>query len=629
MGKILVAIMGLLLAGCSGGQPSGSPSVTVSGLAATGAAVSGTIYLKDSSGHELSAATTDGTFSFDVSALTPPFMLKASWGGNTMYSFAAAAGTANITPLTQIIVASAASSTNLDALYQSPTPASFSAIATNLPAATASLRNSLKPLFANYSGADMDPITGTFVANGSGMDGLLDHIAVTSVSGIVSVTDKSSGSTLFSAPASPTLAGSISAASWTNNAAAIALDPDLKVSGTGDALAVWWTYTGTGYSASVIQAQWLSSETTATQISTATGFAVTPKAAVDASGNAIVVWMQSDNQLTNVWVNRYTAGSGWDVPKKLTNSASPASGPSGTPSISIDGAGNAVIMWSQSDASISSHFDVYTSQYSVASNSWSAPAMLSTGINCAYGYKVVANVAGQVALIYNQYQRTDGIGGNGDASDIWVATGTTTGGFTVRTKVSSSSNLLYGQASLAIDPAGDILAAWIQNNNSGYFDVWVSRLPSGGSWETPKTIADNVVGECYFPEVAMDGNGNAFATWEQQSAADGTQYVAASHYNAAGGAWDTPVEVNENMGNTYGQNIAVDPSGNATLVWYQIESAAVTVRSAQYLQPSGWGASTLISTMGAGYDGYSVFPEPCVDVNSSGKSIIIWGTGSD
>ncbi|QEM68562.1 hypothetical protein FO488_10525 [Geobacter sp. FeAm09] len=601
--------------------------MTVSGVTATGAAVSGTIFLKDSTGHELSMATTDGTFSFDVSALKPPFMLKASWGGKAMYSFAAAAGTANITPLTQMIVAAAASSTDLDAAYQAPSPTTFSTIAANLPAATANLRNSLKPLLASY-GADMDPISGKFSANGSGMDGLLDHVAVASVSGTVSITDRSSGATLFSATASPALANSVSAMNWANDAAAVAQDPDLKVSEAGDGLAVWWSYTGTGYGASVIQARWLNSEQSATQISTATGFAMMPKVAIDGSGNAVVVWMQSDNQLNSVWVNRYVAGSGWGSPKKLTSAVSSATGPSGVPSVAIDAAGNAVIMWNQSDAAVSSHFDVYASRYSVTGDSWSAPAMLSSGTNCAYGYKVVANNAGAVAVIYNQFQRTDGIGGNGDASDIWVATGTTTGGFTTRTKVSSSPNPIYGQGSLAIDPVGDLLAAWIQNNNSGYFDVWASRQPAGGSWEAPKTVANSVTGECYSPEVAFDAHGNALATWEQQLDTEGRQYVAASHYSAASGMWDAPAEISENIGNTYDQHIAVDPSGNATLVWYQIESAAVTVRSAQYLLSSGWGASQLIATMGAAYDGYMVFPVPRVAVNSSGKSIIIWGTSS-
>lgn len=622
MRKAILVIISMLLFGCSGGHSSTPSAVTVSGVAATGAAVSGTIFLKDSAGHELSVVTPDGTFTFDVSALSPPFMLKANWNGQTIYSFSTSAGTANITPMTQMIVAAAANGTDLDSLYFTPSLAAYGTIATNLPTATTSIRDALQPLLSTYD-ADIDPISGTFAANGAGMDSLLDHISVTYGSGTLSVTDKASGSTLFTAPISPSMSNCVSAMSWDNDAAAIAQDPDLKVSKSGDALVVWWQYSGAGYTSGVIKARWLGSET-ATQISSSSGFAMMPKVAVDAAGNAIVVWMQSENQLNDVWVNRYVVNSGWGEPIKLTTSLTTASGPSGVPSIAIDSTGNAVIMWNQSDESISSHFDVFTSRYSVATGSWSAPAMLSNGTNCAYGFKVVANGAGKAAVIYNQYQRSDGIAGNGDASDIWVATGTTSGGFATHVKVSSSANLIYGQASLAVDPDGDFLAAWIQNNNSGYFDMWVSRRPVGGSWEAPNTIGNSVTGACYFPEVEFDASGNAFATWVQQSDSEERQYVAARRYTA-GGAWSSKTEISENTGNTFDQHLAVDSSGNATVVWYQIEPSAITVRSARYLQSSGWGTSQLISSMGAPFDGYMVTPAPRIAVNPSGKSFVIWG----
>jgi hypothetical protein len=640
MRKTILTVLALFLFGCGTASQSpfdSSPSspavtvstpVTVSGVAATGAAVSGTIYLKDATGRELSVTTTDGKFAFDVSGLTPPYMLKASWNGNSMYSFAASAGTANITPITQMIVAAAANGTNLDAVYTSPDTTGFSTIAANLPAAVASTRDSLKPLLTSYS-ADMDPITGVFSANGSGMDGLLDHVNVSSVSGVVSITDKNTGSTLFSASAAPGLNNSVSAMSWTNTMAAIANDPDVKASDSGDALAVWWQYAGTGNSSSVIKAQWLNSEASPTQVSSANGFAMMPKVAVDPAGNAIVAWLESNSsyQLTNVWVNRYSVSKGWGTPVKLTNTVSNASGPSGTLSIAMDSAGNAVLAWNRSDETIPSHFDIYAAFYSVGSDSWSAPTMISNGTNCAYVSKVVANDAGKMAAIYTQFRRTDGIGGNGDASDIWVATGTTKGGFSAYAKVSSSSNLLYGQASVAMDPAGDILTAWIQNNDSGYFDVWVSRKTSGGAWETPVTVANSVIGECYFPEVAFDSRGNSFVTWQQQLDAEGRQYVAVSQC-PVGGTWSTRKEVSENIGSTFDQHLVADPSGNVTLVWYQIESTAVTVRSTQYLKKSGWGTSKVISTLPSTYDGYMTFPVPRVATNSSGKSFIIWGTSS-
>jgi hypothetical protein len=622
MRKAILVLVGLLLFGCGGGQ---SAPVTVSGVAATGSAVSGTVSLKDSYGHELSMVTADGTFSFDVSALTPPFMLKASWGGKTMYSFAATAGTANITPLTQMIVAAAANGGNLDAIYATPDKTTFAAVASNLPVATASLRANLQPLLASYS-ADMDPITGAFAANGNGMDSLLDHVMVTCVSGTVSVTDKTSGATLFTAPATPNLDHGVSAMTWTSQQANVAQDPDVQVSATGNGLAVWWQ-NNSDNSSSTIQAQWLNGSTP-TQISTATGFATSPRVAFDASGNAIAVWAQSDNQLNNVWVNRYTVGSGWGTPLKITNVSSTATSVSGGPTIGVDGAGNAIITWYQENGAINSdHFDVYTSRYSVTTNRWSAPAMLSNGTNSAYLCKVVVNPAGAAALIWVQDQ-DDGSVGNGEPSDVWVITGNTTGGWGGAVKVNIRSNSIYGQATVAIDATGDVLAAWVQSNSSGLFDIWVNHLTAGGNWGGATTISAGNIGECYGPDIAFDGDGNAFAVWEQQSDADSRQYIAASQYTIGAG-WSAPVQVNENLGNAFDQHVAVDASGNATVVWYQLEQSAVTVRSSRYLQASGWGASQLLATMDSTYDGYTLLPVPRVGVNAGGQSFVVWGTGSN
>ena len=626
MRKAILLVVGLFLFGCGGGHSSspvaGGSSTTVSGVAATGSAVSGTVYLKDSSGRELSMAATDGTFAFDVSGLEPPFMLKAVWGQNTMYSFAAAAGTANITPLTQMVVTAAAVGGNLNALYAAPDKAAFNAVANNIAAATASLRARLKPLLTAYS-ADMDPISGHFAANGTGMDGLLDHVTVSYVSGTVSVTDKASGTTLFTAPSS-NLDHGVSAMAWTSQQAGVALDPDVAVDSAGNGLVVWSQY-NSDCSARTIQAMWLADGSAPVRISTSSGLAANPHIAFDAAGNAVAVWAQSDNNLNNIWVNRYVAGVGWGVPQKITNVSSTATGASGPPSIGVDGAGNAIIAWYQENGAINSnHFDVYISRYSVATNTWSAPAMVSNGTNSAYGCKVVANPAGTVALVWVQAQ-DDGSVSNGPA-DIWVATGTTTGALGNLAKLNNKSYLIYdGQATVAIDASGDVLAAWVQNNSSGLFDIWVDHLAAGGGWETPTTISSGTTGECYGPDIAFDGAGNAFAVWAQQSNANGSQYVAASRYTAGAG-WSAPVEVNENIGTSF-QHVAVDASGNATVVWFQLEQSAVTVRSTRYLQGSGWCASQLIATMDSSYDGYTKLPVPMVGVNTNGQSFIVWGTG--
>jgi hypothetical protein len=95
-----------LLPGCGGGGGGAAvipvATTSVSGVAATGAPLVGTVYLKDSATPAIELSTiiaADGSFTFDVTNLKAPFLLKAvgTAGGRnyTLYSFASNHGIAN------------------------------------------------------------------------------------------------------------------------------------------------------------------------------------------------------------------------------------------------------------------------------------------------------------------------------------------------------------------------------------------------------------------------------------------------------------------------------------------------------------------------------------------------------
>src|SRR3989338_4099388 len=109
--------------GCGGGGGGGTTPTTtttsqkVSGVAAAGLPVVGFVYLKDSASTPTTKGPTeigsDGSFSFDVTGLTAPFYLRAQGSvvgtSYDLYSATtASSGTANINPLTNLAVASAA-----------------------------------------------------------------------------------------------------------------------------------------------------------------------------------------------------------------------------------------------------------------------------------------------------------------------------------------------------------------------------------------------------------------------------------------------------------------------------------------------------------------------------------------
>ena len=114
-----------IIAGCgsSGGTAPLTSASTVSGVAATGAPMSGFAYLKDSAGNpEMSTPINPqtGMFTFNVSGKTPPFMIRAG----SLYSMNGGSGTANINPMSHLMVANMGGFSNMSTMnsfYKNPT----------------------------------------------------------------------------------------------------------------------------------------------------------------------------------------------------------------------------------------------------------------------------------------------------------------------------------------------------------------------------------------------------------------------------------------------------------------------------------------------------------------------------
>ena len=84
-----------------------------------------------------------------------------------------------------------------------------------------------------------------------------------------------------------------------------------------------------------------------------------PRIAVDPSGNALAVWQRNatNGTQTNIGVNRYTAGAGWGTAQALTND--PA-GVAWRPHIAMDASGNAIAVWIQHDGT---RFNVWANTF--------------------------------------------------------------------------------------------------------------------------------------------------------------------------------------------------------------------------------------------------------------------------
>lgn len=204
----LACLISLTLAACGGdGSPSSdsssstnnssstTPSTRLTGTAATGSPVNGSVVVIDAAGKIAAAVPTvasTGAFTVDVAGLTAPYLLQVVGmaGGKQVYlsSVATAAGqTVNLTPLTDLVVSAAAGVAGGASLVEAcagSTSTAPTACTDALKAATSGSRlsaavSSIASLVASLNTAGTDVLTGAFTADGTGFDALLDKILVT------------------------------------------------------------------------------------------------------------------------------------------------------------------------------------------------------------------------------------------------------------------------------------------------------------------------------------------------------------------------------------------------------------------------------------------------------------------
>ena len=195
--KLSVMLMLFSLSGCGGGG--GTIAIrevlglaTLSGTAAGGAAIVGTVQVTDSStppktkGAPIDA---DGKYTVDVAGMTSPFILKASGTvGNTTVTYYSAAvladvgNTVNVTPFTDIMIANISSQMTQDCFADMSKPCinlKDTLTPENLAKAQTDLHNKLLPVLRSLGLSDsIDLLRSSFAANHDGLDAALDLIKV-------------------------------------------------------------------------------------------------------------------------------------------------------------------------------------------------------------------------------------------------------------------------------------------------------------------------------------------------------------------------------------------------------------------------------------------------------------------
>lgn len=199
-GSLMIVACGGGGGGTNGTNGGGSPppvSTQLSGVAATGAAMSNaTIEIKDAGGTvRTKTATMEGGFQLDVASMTFPALLRAtSFDGTTIVYGVVFESQLDeqvaITPVSSLVLTSALNMSPADAYagFNSAMAASLDAAA---PAAATGIYNSLTPVMTALGiSLTMDELYDGFVPNHTGVDRLLDSLTIRIDGTTATITDK-------------------------------------------------------------------------------------------------------------------------------------------------------------------------------------------------------------------------------------------------------------------------------------------------------------------------------------------------------------------------------------------------------------------------------------------------------
>jgi hypothetical protein len=406
----------------------------------------------------------------------------------------------------------------------------------------------------------------------------------------------------------PTSAGAAWTAPATLSAAAQnALDPQVAVDASGNAVFTWRRSDGTNWR---IQARARSAAGALGPVQTLSAAgqnALTPQVAVDANGNAVFTWRRFD-------------GTHWRIQSRA-RSAAGALGPIQTlsaagrnatlPQLGVDSAGDAVFVWQRSDGT---NWRVQSRARSAAGALATVQTLSAAGQNSVTP-QVAVDPAGRAVFTWERY----GL--------IQARARTAAGALSpVQTLSPPLGGPYYKSANspqVGVDAHGNAVFAWSFYDQGygpprGASRVQARARSVAGALSPIQYIMSPGAGGggcgCD-PQVAVDPAGNAVFSWALLSDYLGQFRWVEVRARSAAGALSPIQSLTPKAGQEAGidPQIGVDAAGNAVVTWHFESGISAQVRSAG-------GALGPLQTFPVS----GVNPLPQVGVNGAGAAVVTW-----
>lgn len=209
------------------------------------------------------------------------------------------------------------------------------------------------------------------------------------------------------------------------------------------------------------------------------------------------------------------------------------------------------------------------------------------------------------------WQQSDGVRNN-----IWASYYSVGSGWGAAVKIETDDAFDATNPQLTMNAAGNVVAVWQQKETAASFiNIWSNHYEPAVGWAGAEKIEFQDIGDATNPDVAIDPAGNAIAVWQSF---DGSYETIYAVRYLAGTGWQTATNIDTNIGAANKPKIAMDGSGNAIAVWYQVISVYNSIQSSRYTSGGGWSVDATISS--AAYDAL----DPQIAIDGNGNAHAIW-----
>jgi hypothetical protein len=364
--------------------------------------------------------------------------------------------------------------------------------------------------------------------------------------------------------------------------------PDVPMDASGRGVIAWHQSDGSKYN---IRADYYLPASgwgpTPAEFQCGTLSSLNPEVAISPDGYATIAWEWgvAPNRGINAVSGLMTAaGAEWSAGySDVSRNATRASDCS-CPKVAHAGQGKMAIVWQEDTGSTT---DVLVSRYvtSPMQSTWVDAERLETGSEAARTPSVVMAPDGQIMAAWEQ--RTSVTASDMVARPYLPSTGWNTG-----VALDHLAGVVTFPAITMNASGSHAMAIWSQTGTNGDY-IRADRYVEGTGWEDSKALGDLSLGNAWWPQVALNAAGDrAMAVWCQDSDGDGTPDVYACEFTAAGG-WGVPTVLGAtSVGSASLPRIAMDTQGNARAAWLLVMDAANSpsdVRTRSYKIGTGRG----------------------------------------